>query len=374
MYFMSKAQISFGLKWFVNFLHTFKLLVLFIILWLFMSLELQNPTPRKERAFVVFTKDSVQLEVDLLFSANDLPVKYYSFVVTPVCEEGVCYNLVAEVYWDLLGNFLDYAEVPLDPLTKFDHVKFTKGDHDKMKEILRDKTSLLANYKVEDLVDHSIEIKSEVIDGVAGATYNSLSGAVVRGAVYSSHTLWHIVNGELADKIAAHTEALMSEEVLVSMLDSDNYHQQFYALNKVDVGNEKYTPKLIRLITEGDAYVPFFAIEKIPDWAWSSAKYQFKIISLLKEVEFRMQNEILNRFNNKVLDENATTFLASALDSLNRSQLKKAFKILYDNRGQLTPKSIEEIAELKNYGKNEFSKEAEQFLTSIAKEGRLLSP
>lgn len=371
---MSKAQISFGLKWFVNFLHTFKLLVLFIILWLFMSLELQNPTPRKEGAFVFFTKDSVQLEVDLLFSANDLPVKYYSFVVTPVCEEGVCYNLVAEVYWDLLGNFLDYAEVPLDPLTKFDHVKFTKEDHDKMKEILRDKTSLLANYKVEDLVDHSIEIKSEVIDGVAGATYNSLSGAVVRGAVYSSHTLWHIVNGELADKIAAHTEALMSEEVLVSMLDSDNYHQQFYALNKVDVGNEKYTPKLIRLITEGDAYVPFFAIEKIPDWAWSSAKYQSKIISLLKEVEFRMQNEILNRFNNKVLDENATTFLASALGSLNRSQLKKAFKILYDNRGQLTPKSIEEIAELKNYGKNEFSKEAEQFLTSIAKEGRLLSP
>lgn len=371
---MLKVENFTGTENLAKFRPALKFLLLLILPLLFMSLKLQNPTPRKERAFVLYTKDSVQLEVDLLFNANDLPVKYYSFVVTPVCEEGVCYNLVAEVYWDLLGNFLDYTEVPLDPLTKFDHIKFTGEDHDKMKEILRDKTSLLANYKAEDLVDHSIEIKSEVIDGVAGATYKSLSGAVVRGAVYSSHTLWHIVNGELAGKIVAHTEALMSEEVLVSMLDSDNYHQQFYALNKIDTGNEKYIPKLIGLITEGDSYVPFFAIEKIPDWAWSSAKYQSKIISLLKEVEFRMQNEILNRFNNKVLDVNATTFLASAMGSLNKSQLKKAFKILYDNRGQLTPTSIEEIALLKNSGNNEFSKEAEQFLTSIEKEGRLGSP
>ena len=348
-----------------------KFLLLLILSLLFMSLELQNPTLRKERAFVVYTKDSVKLEVYLLFNANDRPVKYYSFVVTPVCEEGVCYNLVAEVYWDLLGNFLDYTEVPSDPLTKFDHIKFTREDQDKMKEIIRDKTSLLANYKAEDLVDHSIEIKSEVIDGVAGATYKSLSGAVVRGAVYSSHTLWHIVNGKLADKIVAHTEALMSEEVLVWMLDSDNYHQQFYALNKIDMGNEKYTPKLIGLIAEGDSYVPFFAIEKIPDWAWSSAKYQSKIIGLLKEVEFRMQNEILNRLNNKELDVNATTLLASTLGSLNKYQFKKAFIILYDNRGQLTPKSIEEIAKLKNSGNNELSKEAEQFLISIEKEGRL---
>ncbi len=192
---MLRALSFIGPKKIVKYWHVFKYLLFLIIPWLFMSLELQNPTTRKEKAFVAMTKDSIKLEVDLLFNSKNQPIKYYSYVVTPVCEEGVCYNLVAEVYWDLLGNFMDYTEVPLEPLTKFDHIKFTGEDHDKMKEILRDKTSLLANYKAEDLVDHSIQIKSEVIDGVAGATYKSLSGAVVRGAVYSSHTLWQNVNG-----------------------------------------------------------------------------------------------------------------------------------------------------------------------------------
>ena len=370
---MSKAQIFIGIKRFVTLLHTFKFLLLLILPLLFMSMERQNPTIKKEKAFVAYTKDSVMLEVDLIFNSEAEPIKYYSNVVTPVCEEGVCYNLVAEVYWDLLGNFMDYKETALDPLTKFDHIKFTREDHNKMKEILRDKTSLLANYKAEDLVDHSIEIKSEVIDGVAGATYKSLSGAVVRGAVYSSHTLWHIVNGEVADKIVAHTESLMNDDLLIWMLDSDNYNLQFYALNKIDTGNEQYTPNLIRLISEGNSYVPFFAIEKIPEWAWSSALYQPKIIILLKEVEFRMQNEILNKLNDRELEENSITVLTSSMESLNKSQLKKAFNILNNNRDRLSVESIGEIESLSESGKKEISEAAEQFLTSLEKEGGLVS-
>tara|TARA_R110000868_G_scaffold2277_11_gene17057 strand:+ start:648 stop:1802 length:1155 start_codon:yes stop_codon:yes gene_type:complete len=370
---MSKAQISIGLIRFVKFLHTFKFLVLFIILWLFMSLELQDSTPGKEKAFVVYTKDSVQLEVDLIFNSSNEPIQYYSYIVTPVCEEGVCYNLLAEVYWDLLGNFLDYTEVPLDPFTKFDHIKFTADDHVKMKEILKDKTSLLANYKAEDLVDHSIQIKSDVIDGVAGATYKSLSGAVVRGAVYSSHTLWHIVNGEVADKIVAHTESLMNEELLVSMLNSDNYHLQFYALNKIAPEDEKFTPYLIGLISRGSSYVPYFAIEKIPDWAWSSVKYQSQIISLLKKVEFQMQNEILNRFIDRDLEGESLTVLASNLGSLDKSQIKKAFKILDRNNDQLTSLSIKEILSLLDSENKEISQEAYQFLTTHEQEYRLVS-
>ncbi|WP_031444645.1 MULTISPECIES: hypothetical protein [Arenibacter] len=370
---MSKTKISSGSKKHVEFNRASRFLLLCIISWLLMSLEHQNPTTRKERAFTTMTKDSVKMEVDLLFNSKNQPVKYYSYVVTPVCEEGVCYNLIAEVYWDLLGNFMDYKETVLDPLTKFDHIKFTREDHDKMKEILRDKTSLLANYKAEDLVDHSIEIKSEVIDGVAGATYKSLSGAVVRGAVYSSHTLWHIVNGEVADKIVAHTESLMNDDLLIWMLDSDNYNLQFYALNKIDTGNEQYTPNLIRLISEGNSYVPFFAIEKIPEWAWSSALYQPKIVILLKEVEFRMQNEILNKLNNRELEENSITVLTSSMESLNKSQLKKAFNILNNNRDRLSVESIGEIESLSESGNKEISEAAEQFLTSLEKEGGLVS-
>lgn len=374
MYIITTVRKIIGLEQYSGLGFEFKFLLLLGIPLLCMSfLKFQDPIIRKEKVFVVYTKDSVMLEVDLLFNSEDEPIKYYSYVVTPVCEEGVCYNLIAEVYWDLLGNFMEYREAPLDPFTKFDHIKFTKEDHYKMREILQDKTSLLANYKAEDLVDHSVQIKSEVIDGVAGATFKSLSGAVVRGAVYSSHTLWHIVNGKVAEEIVAHTESLLTEKLIVQMLNSDNYHLQFYALNKVNTDNEMYLPYLIRLVAEGDSYVPFFAIEKIPKWSWASDKYQVQIISLLKKVEFQMQNEILNKFIDKDLGEEALTVMASAISCLNKSQLKKTFKILNNNRENITASSIQEVLLLLDSENLEIANAAFEFLSTFEKEHGFIS-
>lgn len=342
--------------------------------WFFMSfLVIPNQSIRKERAFIAYTKDSVQLKVDVLYNVDNEPIKYYSYIDTPVCEEGVCYNLLAEVYWDLLGNFIDYKEVTSDPLTKFDHIRFTKEDHDKMKEILKDKTSLLASYKAKDLVDQSIQIKSEVIDGVAGATYKSLSGAVVRGAVYSSHTLWHIVNGKIADSIVAHTESMMSDKLLVQMLNSDNYNLQFYALNKIPSEEERYVPYLIGLLSKGASYVPFFAIEKIPDYAWASSKHQVGIINLLGELNFEMQNEILNRLQSKVLTEDSQLALISNIGALKKSQYKKAFQILDKNKAALSKRAIKYISYLLESQDSELSNLAYQFLDSMEKEPGFVS-
>ena len=342
--------------------------------WFFMSfLVLPNQSIRKERAFIAYTKDSVELKVDVLYNMDNEPIKYYSYIDTPVCEEGVCYNLLAEVHWDLLGNFIDYKEVSSDPLTKFDHIRFTKEDHEKMKEILKDKTSLLASYKAKDLVDQSIQIKSEVIDGVAGATYKSLSGAVVRGAVYSSHTLWHIVNGKIADSIVAHTESMMSDNLLVQMLNSDNYNLQFYALNNIPSQEEKYVPYLIRLLSKGASYVPFFAIEKIPDHAWVSNKHQVRIINLLGELNFEMQNEILNRLQNKVLAEDGQLAFISNFGELKESQYKKAFNILDKNKASLSKKAIKYISYLLDSQNSELSNLAYQFLDSMEKEPGFVS-
>lgn len=371
---MSKARFSKNLITYWRQWSDIRFFLMFVISWFFMSfLVLPTRSIRKERAFMAYTKDSVQLKVDVIYNVDNEPIKYYSYVDTPVCEEGVCYNLLTEVYWDLLGNFIDYKEVSSDPLTKFDHIRFTKEDHDKMKEILKDKTSLLASYKAKDLVDQRIQIKSDVIDGVAGATYKSLSGAVVRGAVYSSHTLWHIVNGKIADSIVAHTESMMSDKLLVQMLNSDNYNLQFYALNHIPSNEERYVPYLIGLLTKGASYVPFFAVEKIPDHVWTSNKHQLVIINLLEELNFEMQNEILNRLQNKILAEDGQFALISNLEELKESQLKKAFNILDKNKALLSKKNIEYIANLLESQNSELSNLAYQFLVSMQKEAAFVS-
>ncbi|NNE77927.1 MAG: hypothetical protein HKN31_12750 [Pricia sp.] len=289
--------------------------------------------PRREKAFTTYVNDSVTLDIYLEYNDESYPLKYYGHVITPVCEEGLCYVITLDVYWDLLGNFLTYEEMAEDPLTKFDHVKLTTSDHKKLNEILSNKNSLLKNYGVEDLVDKSVQIKSDVVvDAVAGATYPSLKGAVVKGAVYSSYTLWHIVNGRVAKEIAENTEALIDDSLLIHMLKSDNYNLQFYALNKIDVANPKFIPDLIGLISKGDSYVPFFAIDKLNDSTWNTPKYQERIINMLQNVDFEMQNEILNRINKRELTTNAVKIVVSNLTNLDHRQQQKALGIINNEK------------------------------------------
>ena len=84
-------------------------------------------------------------------------------------------------------------------------------------------------------------------------------------------------------------------------------------------------------------------------------------------------SEILNKLNDRELEENSITVLTSSMESLNKSQLKKAFNILNNNRDRLSVESIGEIESLSESGNKEISEAAEQFLTSLEKEGGLVS-
>lgn len=181
------------------------------------------------------------------------------------------------------------------------------------------------------------------------------------------------MNGKIADSIVAHTESMMSDKLLVQMLNSDNYNLQFYALNHIPSNEERYVPYLIGLLTKGASYVPFFAVEKIPDHVWTSNKHQVVIINLLEELNFEMQNEILNRLQNKILPEDGQFALISSLEELKESQLKKAFNILDKNKALLSKKNIKYISNLLESQNSELSNLAYQFLVSMEKEAAFVS-
>src|SRR5690606_18546747 len=146
---------------------------------------------------------------------------------------GQCYLMVIDIYWDLLGNFKKYELQEDQPLTKFDHVEFTDEDHKKMREILSNRDSFLRFYALENLIDPNEQRESDVVDGVSGATHKSIQNEVVSGAVYSTYVLWHIVNGPIAQRILEHTESRFTDAMMVQLLRSDNYHYQYYALNRI---------------------------------------------------------------------------------------------------------------------------------------------
>jgi hypothetical protein len=284
---------------------------------------------RKEKAFDAYLRDSMQIQVDLAYDAASKPDFYMSHVKTPVCKDTLCYLVEIDLYWDLLGNFKKYEVPPGKPLTKFDHEEFEAADHKKLASILSDKTSLLRDYDMKALVDENVRRTSGVVDATTGATSATIKDAVVGGALYTTHTLWHIVNGEVAGKILKHTEARFTDSLLVRMLRSEEYHYQYYALNKIpaeQIGN--YLPELMQLVKSGDAYVPFFAIEKLPEATWKTASTQKQLVGMLGEVRFEMQNEIINRFKGIPLSPKAIKGLQEVLPQLTDQQKTKVLKLI----------------------------------------------
>jgi len=323
----------------------------------------QEETGRVEKAFEVGINDSTSIQIDLQYNGNGLPEQYTSHIETPVCKDGLCYLMVIDIYWDILGNFLKY-EVPENlPLTKFDHVEFTEEDHLKMKEILSNRDSFLRFYTLENLIDTTEQRSSTVVDGVSGATHKSIQNDAVGGAVFSTYVLWHIVNGPVATSVLKHTEDRFTDSLLIQLLESDNYHYKYYALQRMgENDNIKYLPYIIRLIAEGNDYVPYFAIDKVPEKTWKSTKEQVQIIGLIESLDFEMQNELLNRIHGVVLGEEALEVLASSLESLKEGQLIKALDVLLLNKGQIGHETLSKITAFNTHSNKEISSRAHKVL------------
>lgn len=279
---------------------------------------------RTEEAFVFFMEDSVRVAVNLAYAENDEPDHYQSHVETPVCKDSLCYLVEIDLFWDLLGNFKDYRLPPEAPLTKFDHEKFDAADHVKLKKILANKTSLLRDYDMKSLVDNSVKRTSAVVDATTGATSTTIKDEVVGGALYTTHRLWHIVNGEAARKILQHTEGFFDDSLLVQMLRSEDYHYQYYALTKIPIdATNKYLPELMHLVAIGDEYVPFFAVEKLPAHIWKEKDYQLKLVGMIGNLNFEMQNEIINRLKGIPLTPESVAELQNVSPKLTDQQKVK---------------------------------------------------
>ena len=328
----------------------------------------QDVTKRNmvENVFVENINDSIRVQVKLKYDNTGLPEFYFCHVNTPVCEEGLCKLMVIDVYWDVLGNFLKYELPPLEPLTKFDHLPFTEADHEQLQKILSDRASILRDYPVRDLVDHRVARKSKAVDAVSAATRAEVKDAIVSGAVYSTYVLWHIVNGSISDRIAAYTKPIFTEKLLDQMFQSANLHYQYFALHAYPAKDSlKYLPEMIHLVKNGIAYVPYFAIEKIPASAWAIDKYQVALLEHFATADFELQNAFLSKISDIRLCGEAMELLAGAFGQITDKQLLRLLHILNSNKRRLTPYAMEKITGLCSHANSEIAQEADRIMESL---------
>ncbi len=218
------------------------------------------------KAFMFKTDDyAVANAIDVCSNAAQVPVGYETALNMAVCDDKLCANVVLKVCWDLAGNYVRFDTIAGKPLTKFDHKRFSDADYKKLDQILKDRNSMLRVLEKSDLVDKSIKLKATTVDAVSGATPATIKNAVVEGAVYSSHTLWHFVNGQIKDSIRAFTLRNYSEQIALQMMGSDNFETQLFALKQIP--QEQYESRfelLFQVIRKSSPLIRAYIMNRAP--------------------------------------------------------------------------------------------------------------
>ena len=254
----------------------------------------------KRNEFALKLSKEIHATVNAQFDKNKMLDSYKAKVFTPVCEDTLCYAVELVMYWDAIGRFSHYDTIPGKRLTKRDHEPLAPEDHRKLTQLLRKKYPSFVDMEKDELVQDN-----DTIDGVSGATAPRLQRDVVKGAIYSCYTLWHIANGAVKDSIKATTPQYFNKSLIQKFVRmKDEQVARFLINNFSDEDFENYLLEVGELIISGGSYFAKNIIEKIPDFLFESADMQEIFIDNYNWLHPRAQLQLLQRLQGKqVCDE-----------------------------------------------------------------------
>ena len=185
-------------------------LILFITIILFVTLLSNQYLKFENNNFEYAINDSTKIIINENFESK-LPM-YYSKMTIPACNTGECKLIEITMFWDIYGNYLKY-EVPKDaPLTKYNHKEFKKNEYIRLHKILNNPNSKYSKFTIENLTEKQAKSKYKV-DATSGSTIKLLYDAQrIKGAVKTTHTLWHIANGKIKNILSEKTNIKYSEK------------------------------------------------------------------------------------------------------------------------------------------------------------------
>ncbi len=278
--------------------------------------------PMKDPAFF----SSVKLE----YGIDSLPQKYTTILSTPVCDDGLCQTLELKIYWNLIGNYLNYDTVAGRPLTKHDHLPFVGADYEKLHEILTDQNSVLERKSLDELFDRDSLRQSNTVDATTGATDQAIKYAIVEGALYTSYTLWHLVNGNIKSKIQEHTKAIYSPELAEGLLKSEDYQEQLFALKQFEEKDFKvYFDHVLNLMVSSNPLLELYILKKIPDAMWREPTFQNQLISAFPELTPNGRGLLFSKLSNlNTIETSCLIFLSDHIHEMSISQIKVFLKLL----------------------------------------------
>ena len=316
--------------------------MLTVVIYQILSLAF-SLAPEDKYVFTYQTDRGVDARIYMVQANDSLPDYYYCDLKTPICLENLCNPVEIRLEWDLIGDFRNYREVAGKEITKFDHELFERKDHEQLKKILSDTESMLQDYQIEDLVDTTVKVYSAEIDGLTAATSSTFSDKLVPGAIYTCYTLWHIVNGEIADRIRNHTETLQNARLRRKMLMSGQTNYQDYILDGMKRDDsERFASDLLALTGDTNRFIAIKAIRKLP--ASRTIKSEaIKMIERFDEYDFPVQTALIQYFMRQECDADITEEWVKKVDSVKETQKTDLYKLFEQNTGCMRNETAGEL-------------------------------
>lgn len=235
--------------------------------------------------------------VYICFDRNSLPIAYYRQIMSGVCLDGECRPVYLNLYWSIPGGYLGYELKNNEILTKNDHNPFLDKDYAKLHELLSDPISLLADYTLAEITPKPAPAESVSVDARSGATLADLTPYIVKGAAYTTHTLWHIVHDETRDSLQKLSDRFITFSLLSKLLTSPNTYDRLWAIRQIPkLGNEaeKLLPTAKDILLSDNYFLKEHALKALASSTIETLALQETLYEAYLAADFGTKRMIVN--------------------------------------------------------------------------------
>ncbi|MCB0633525.1 MAG: hypothetical protein KDD15_27520 [Lewinella sp.] len=320
------------------------ILTLFAAISSFTATSVINAAPQ-QAAFQYLTADSVLLDVYEYNDRHGLLEGYRAHILSPVCEDGLCYEAELDFEWDIIGKFIRFRVDPDKSLTKLDHVPFTQEDYDKLEKILlTESPSFIHLRRGELVIPHDTAGEGEV-DAMTGATVKAVKKDMVEGAIYTCYTLWHIANGGIRFNIQQHSRQKLDEPLIRKLLARNESGTSYFVVENMSPAY--FDVFLDELLTMAGTYDAFFLermIHRIPNELLGTASVQNFFRQHFHRLLPASQEELIIRWEvTKQLDPSTLLFLTEQFKPQDAEYNHRIIKLIAEQDPSDKPEILKQM-------------------------------
>lgn len=297
---------------------------------------------------------------------NGYPIKYSRNIITGVCIDGECRMVAINLFWNTTGRYLGFKLPNGEFLSKTEHDPFNDNDYTRLHEILGETNSALASYTIDELVPKQDSFGLEV-DAITSATIEDVLNYIVEGAVYTTHTLWHIVHGPSKHEIEKISTKRLNSELALIILNGDNNKDQVWVLNHISAEMEisdELQNKLLKLIAGNNIYLAERALNALKPKR-ITPEIQLELANVFTKSGFLLKRIIIQKFKaSKTIEPEVIQQLSSMLLTLNGTLTKNVLD-LYAFHNIADDYSVSEISQLLKSNNRYIANQAIHFLENV---------